>query len=837
MQHTALFLIGLLAAAVLPANAATLYVDANHCPSGNGTAWSEAFCTISEAVATASPGDSVFVKAGVYNETVNIGTEVSVYGGFRGTEASPEQRDLNGTLTVIDRSTAPSKRCMTIAEVAGFTLDGFTMRGGSVPSSPPDGGAGLFTTDIHGQAVIRNCSFEDNHARSGTGADQGGGAFVQADSVLMENCQFTGNSADLGTAMYLVCEYTSTILGCRFEGSDPPTPVQNPICQVLKDGYEPLFVENCVFDCLGSENRALNLSGPATIRACQFFACNENALSTFGNLLHVSECSFYGNRPPVVRFSGTNYDPFVPSFIFEHSTIFSSRSPEYFSDPTLLSAYAAAQIYDSAFCNNGGNAIWSEGYGEPGTSMSIRHCTIANNLGTGVLSYAAPLYVENSIFSNNIDGAISSPLTDDPAVVANNLFWGNPTLLNILKQDYFNTDELNALKVAAENVVGTPAFRDSGNLDFRLLATSAALGMASAIYETYTDLYGNERPRVQGQVDAGAIQLTGLAGPHCTAITRLDPTPTNAAIVRFAVQFDVPVTNVDASDFALAAFSKSAEILGVTEQGDDYLVAVRTGIEDAAVGLNLLDDDSIRDEEGIPLGGVGRGNGNFIGEGYVVDKTPPGITLLGDSPATVAQGATYTDAGATALDAVDGDLTTAITTEDAVDTGQPGTYTVRYTVTDASGNTATAARTVFVKPHADFHITPAQQFVSQQAQDLSFDVYNRTTADAGWSANVSAGTDWCHITAGDTGIGAHGGIAIHVDANTSTAARTATIIVSDRAKGALPISVTVQQAAAPAKGFLACDGNGAPAGGNAADAGMLAGLALLLGAARRKGRA
>jgi|GEM_PF-3568656 len=72
----------------------------------------------------------------------------------------------------------------------------------------------------------------------------------------------------------------------------------------------------------------------------------------------------------------------------------------------------------------------------------------------------------------------------------------------------------------------------------------------------------------------------------------------------------------------------------------------------------------------------------------VRDTTPPVLTLLGTDPATVAHDAVYVDAGATALDAVDGDLTAAIVTGDPVDTGALGDYTVTYDVSDAAGNPA-----------------------------------------------------------------------------------------------------------------------------------------------------
>jgi competence protein ComEC len=81
----------------------------------------------------------------------------------------------------------------------------------------------------------------------------------------------------------------------------------------------------------------------------------------------------------------------------------------------------------------------------------------------------------------------------------------------------------------------------------------------------------------------------------------------------------------------------------------------------------------------------------------VVDTTPPVITLKGDNPVTVVVGSTYTDAGATATDNVDGDLTSSITVVNIVNIATVGTYTVTYNVSDVAGNAAIAVvRTVNV---------------------------------------------------------------------------------------------------------------------------------------------
>jgi len=79
------------------------------------------------------------------------------------------------------------------------------------------------------------------------------------------------------------------------------------------------------------------------------------------------------------------------------------------------------------------------------------------------------------------------------------------------------------------------------------------------------------------------------------------------------------------------------------------------------------------------------------------DVTPPTITLKGDSFVTVRQNSNYVDAGATAYDDVDGNLTANIVTTNNVDITQLGTYTVKYNLSDSSNNQAVeVVRTVKV---------------------------------------------------------------------------------------------------------------------------------------------
>ena len=81
----------------------------------------------------------------------------------------------------------------------------------------------------------------------------------------------------------------------------------------------------------------------------------------------------------------------------------------------------------------------------------------------------------------------------------------------------------------------------------------------------------------------------------------------------------------------------------------------------------------------------------------VIDTTIPVITLTGDAVVTIVVDATYIDAGATAFDTVDRDLTTAIVVSGTVDISTVGVYILRYNVPDTTGNVAVeVTRTVNV---------------------------------------------------------------------------------------------------------------------------------------------
>jgi len=155
---------------------------------------------------------------------------------------------------------------------------------------------------------------------------------------------------------------------------------------------------------------------------------------------------------------------------------------------------------------------------------------------------------------------------------------------------------------------------------------------------TGTSLSGTIGQPEAGISNGGTYHLTGgfwgveadQVPPVVVSSVRSNPNPSALASVGYTVRFSKPVTGVDKTDFSLTVTGLSgASVSSVSGSGAVYTVMMKTGSGNGTLRLNVIDDDSIKDSSGNPLGGVGPGNGNFTsGEVYAVIKT---LTITGNA--------------------------------------------------------------------------------------------------------------------------------------------------------------------------------------------------------------
>ena len=127
-----------------------------------------------------------------------------------------------------------------------------------------------------------------------------------------------------------------------------------------------------------------------------------------------------------------------------------------------------------------------------------------------------------------------------------------------------------------------------------------------------------------------------------------------------------------------------------------YLKAANTANSDGTDTINLIDAQRIIIFK-ISTGSNAQSLMAVAPTLTVADTEKPVITLNGNGEETVVCYSTYNDPGATAMDNMDGDITSQIIKTGSVDTNTLGTYTIKYNVTDENGNVANeVVRTVNV---------------------------------------------------------------------------------------------------------------------------------------------
>ena len=93
--------ISLMLLASAPGGPAVFFVAQDAEGDGSATSWENAATTISAALALASKGDELWVKAGTYLEGIDVPDGRQIYGGFTGSETDPSERNPSDNITTI----------------------------------------------------------------------------------------------------------------------------------------------------------------------------------------------------------------------------------------------------------------------------------------------------------------------------------------------------------------------------------------------------------------------------------------------------------------------------------------------------------------------------------------------------------------------------------------------------------------------------------------------------------------------------------------------------------------------------------------------------------------
>ena len=218
-----------------------IYVDVDAAPgSTTGSSWSDAFDTVQEGIDAAFTIAQekglceVWVAEGTYyiynaanTDTIQLMSNVNLYGGFTGDENSISEREWINNETIISGYNSAAQTNQVLHVVTGSDdaiIDGFTISDGLAniddsPAAVTRAGGGMYNVNV--SPVVTNCKFINNSANTGVQSGRGGAIYNNSSSATISNCFFYNNYSDYyGGAIYNRNTSSLTITNCVFIDND-----------------------------------------------------------------------------------------------------------------------------------------------------------------------------------------------------------------------------------------------------------------------------------------------------------------------------------------------------------------------------------------------------------------------------------------------------------------------------------------------------------------------------------------------------------------------------------------------------------------------------------------
>ena len=289
---------GSAAADETPAPQGVIYVAWNASGDNNGTSWTHAYTTLTQALFAASSGGQIWVAEGTYKpgtartHTFTLKNGVSVYGGFTTTMISFSERDPDTYTTILSGdidndgilNSGNVYHVVTGADEA--ILDGFTVTMGYADTGTgvTGTGGGLYMNTADNRIEVRNCRFTSNAAYYRGGAMYLYWTAHTDETNVIENCTIDNNyvwyvNGHAG-GIFAWSRRSIVVTNCTFADNVS----SNGFAGAWYSEYTHPKFRNCTF----ARNRAgLNSTGA-------IYAMHDNIAPV--SALEISDCVFYANQ-------------------------------------------------------------------------------------------------------------------------------------------------------------------------------------------------------------------------------------------------------------------------------------------------------------------------------------------------------------------------------------------------------------------------------------------------------------------------------------------------------------------------------------------------------------
>jgi len=421
------------------------FVNQNATGANNGSSWTDAYIDLTDALDEVSDKDEIWVAAGIYKpggtspdtgSSFELQSNVKLYGGFAGNEATLEERDLETNVTILSGDIGVEGNSVDNVNVVvkidsdtDYIIDGFTIKGGLGGNS--GNGAGIYTSDAN--VAISNTIITENTASSKGGGiyKEGEGRLKIIDSEIGDNSSLEGGGIYInedGVDVILTTELAGVTMTDNIGNTSGGGIYFNSEYGTLKIVDSNISNNNFPTQEDGDGGGIYVEAGKLSIDQSEI---NDNSANNHGggiyvvNLLNlrIENTQINGNQAGLENTGSRGGGIYIDNFAFDespfvmiNSTVSNNTAPN--NGGGLFTSSKEHDIINTTFSGNSstngsGGGIYFD-FETVGSEPEARlnHVTLTNNFaslsGGGIFNSETNVSITNVLLASNSDG-LSSP--------------------------------------------------------------------------------------------------------------------------------------------------------------------------------------------------------------------------------------------------------------------------------------------------------------------------------------------------------------------------------------------------------------------------------------------